>query len=431
MNNNYLSARLLHIALASCFIVSCQNEMESSHNDSLLINDKNCTSLVMEHAKTAAMDFVSELSSTTRSDNTKEVGDVYAWLESDLYPNTRGGDSPDALQDTLLYIVNFKNNGGYVLVHAKDSVGGILAYVEKGHLAPDDEIENPGFRSFLDGLRYYGDPMDPIPPSNDSLGNGYPSVDPGGMFPEYKWRIDSICPALTATKWGQNAPFNTYCYTSTGLQAVAGCVPISVAQTIAYYGWPSYFNGHYYHWSEILAGIQPTSSIGMNDAALLVSDIGQQMPNITYGVNSTTANNSDVAAALSAFGDNYQFAPYSYQTIKNETDSGRPVIIGGYTSSGQLVGHSWVLDGWALRVKYYYAFPTTGGMTITPGERQELVHCNWGWYGQNDGYFLYNVLDIASRVLYDDLSLANNGGTSMLFDSGLTCFYNISPQSSY
>ena len=78
----------------------------------------------------------------------------------------------------------------------------------------------------------------------------------------------NISPMLN-TRWGQHAPYNKFCFTSTGEQAVTGCLAIAVAQIAAYYQHPTSFNGHSYDWDAILSAdtvsvsdVQASNSVG-------------------------------------------------------------------------------------------------------------------------------------------------------------------------
>lgn len=139
---------LLALAFITLF-VSCQNEdgiyktdvMESSLNPNLRIERK---------MSAKALEFVNGLFLETRNyDNDLSVASVYPWRLCEMFPQTRGESSPGNSNDTLLYIVNFDGNNGFALVSAKESFDGVVAYVEKGNLRPDDEIDNPGFQLFL------------------------------------------------------------------------------------------------------------------------------------------------------------------------------------------------------------------------------------------------------------------------------------------
>lgn len=78
--------------------------------------------------------------------------------------------------------------------------------------------------------------------------------------------------------------------------------------------------------------------------------------------------------------------------------------------------HSWVLDGYKIIVVTTLFFVDNGGPELVL-DRTETVtsnynHFNWGWYGENNGYFLENVYNTSS-VQFPD---TNVNGVNMNFN---------------
>lgn len=51
-------------------------------------------------------------------------------------------------------------------------------------------------------------------------------------------------------------------------------------------------------------------------------------------------------------------------------------------------GHAWVVDGYIDQVKN--------------NKESKYVHCNWGWGGNENGYFLSNALNAEESPIYND-----------------------------
>lgn len=51
-------------------------------------------------------------------------------------------------------------------------------------------------------------------------------------------------------------------------------------------------------------------------------------------------------------------------------------------------GHAWVVDGYIDQVKN--------------NQESKYIHCNWGWKGKRNGYFLSNVLNAEESPVYND-----------------------------
>ena len=97
---------------------------------------------------------------------------------------------------------------------------------------------------------------------------------------------------------------------------------------------------------------------------------------------------------------------YNFATIKSEVSALRPVYIsaysfkyvtktprflfwGGKTTVSYSGGHAWVLDGVrVLRRKGSKIDNFTNEVVKVFYQTKELVHCNFGWTGNGNGYYL-------------------------------------------
>jgi len=85
----------------------------------------------------------------------------------------------------------------------------------------------------------------------------------------------------------------------------------------------------------------------------------------------------------------------------NELKNGGIALISGVSDEG---GHAWVLDGTGS-IEYecwtYYSYnPITGQYGSCDHNKyvSQYVHCNWGWGGQDNGYFHEGVYDTSKGV---------------------------------
>lgn len=69
-----------------------------------------------------------------------------------LSPSTRSAGN-----DTLLYVVNYADNNGFVVISANKNTEGLLAVTETGNYNPtiSDYTENQGFATFMDMAKSY------------------------------------------------------------------------------------------------------------------------------------------------------------------------------------------------------------------------------------------------------------------------------------
>lgn len=149
------------------------------------------------------------------------------------------------------------------------------------------------------------------------------------------------------------------------------------------------------------------NNTGVPETARLLREIGRAV-SMNYRCSGSGADTKDKAP--NAFKNNFgyssaNFANYNYQTVMNELDQGRPVILSGGSRESFWIfgyysgGHAWVCDGYRQ-----YTDPCWGSYVS--------LHMNWGW---EDG--LHNA--------YYALSNFNPGSSSYNYKPGM--IYNIKP----
>ena len=406
--------KFIHLVTAvlgiTCFF-NCQNDndYESVLN---IAPEKAELNLVKQNA----LDFANDVADVTRGSG-KAVTSVYAWRRSDLFPATRANDNESILPDTMLYIVNFANNDGYALVNACSAYKEVVAYIESGNLTPDSSIENPGLQIFLNGLAdLYANPMDslyyPFTPDT-TLFVQYPN-----LIEFYWYNIRSVSPMLK-TAWGQREPFNKYINPYWNIS----CGVVAFGQILSKFRYPTFFNAHTYDWNEICSGPIPTTETGKDMAALLSADILSLTHfNIDYQYLQIGHDTlSRFQPTWNEFNYTWNYGNYDFNTCMNSLENNYPVMISGVNLSDS-TAHIWVIDGGMDRCYGEELTDLNGAPMYVIMKRYKLVHCNWGWYGQDNGYFLSNAFN--RRFAGDGLL----NGSSHAYNSYPTMFYNIHPK---
>lgn len=414
-------------------LVACEAELETEKANSLGDGNRMTRSgltISPEEAAAQALEFrndIMEQSGQTRGQKAeKGVTSVYAWRSSEIAPKsmTRSTAS-ELLPDTLLYIVNFEDSCGYALVSADALVPGVAAYIEKGNLSPDQEIDNPGFKSFLEGYqKYVLDSLRRMPDSVkiyhrfDTL--AYPfkdSVETEIRIYEPYQTVNYVAPLLT-TKWGQDRPYNDLCPNDKlyGSKCAAGCVAIAVGQVVAYYEYPILYNGHSYNWGAIKENeiVDTLNYEGASSVAMLTHDIGQLVRMHYYSRFESRASFDCVQYCLNAFNYHYNYngqVENDNNAIKEDLLNYRPVIVDGY-KSGNSPGHAWVIDGLVVKRSRSLVIP---GLS----KYREYVHCNWGWNGGCNGFFIFKDFE----TLYDTETDKPQTGTDA-YVAGIWCGFN-------
>ena len=198
----------------------------------------------------------------------------------------------------------------------------------------------------------------------------------------------SVSP-LISTHWGQKGCNNDTSivgfeyYTPSGngcSHCLAGCIPVAMAQVMNYWQYPVLNSKQIEQidWCKMSNELYSYSSnyeTHRNAIARLIADCGQQS-DATYGCNGTGTDSDDAKDALVdyfMYSSNAKYRRKIFyignwtQMLKDQLNSGLPIIYGGYGSGG----HSFVCDGY---------------------DENDNFHINWGWRGSFDGYYLLNDL---------------------------------------
>lgn len=312
----------------------------------------------------------------------------------DFKPSTRGNNENNN-DDPIVYIVPLEN-GGSAIVGADVRMQPIYAVLESTTLTSDDillssidstdtdvtnmvsEMLNRTILSDIDNMNSRG--MDSI------------ILTPFDLFTYDTLTISGQAPLLK-TKWHQNAPFNAYC---NGKKA--GCVPVALAQTFYRRRWPNSLGGKTFSWNLMKLAeynsnrpsyVNPT---GANEAAKFIREIGEAVK-IDYNTDTarTNAKPVDVLSFLgtSPFNVNPMLQQYNIDKIKVMLNDSLPIVTFGINSYNQS-GHTWVIDG------YKYNKITVRNVKTQTEQILwvNLVHCNYGWQGQCDGYYTSGVFDL-------------------------------------
>lgn len=283
----------------------------------------------------------------------------------------------NGLQENL-YVFNVGNNDGFVIVSGDDCIPAILGYSDNGHINAGQMAPNmkAWLCSYVDLLAKISD-------------NQTTAFNVTGK---------AIAPLISA-QWDQDTPYNGFCPEGT----YTGCVATAMAQVMFYHQWPSQTT------QPLPAYTTYTYGIEIPEVAVTAIDWANMLP--TYKGSETAEQQSAVATLMRLCGQSlqmdytdffsgagtpsipgalYNYFDYDYsvkqiartaykaaewnQLIYDELAAHRPVVYNGNSSGG---GHAFVIDGY---------------------DKDNYFHVNWGWSGENDGYFLLAGLDPANNT---------------------------------
>ena len=111
----------------------------------------------------------------------------------------------------------------------------------------------------------------------------------------------------------------------------------------------------------------------------------------TLGISSTRYGNEESDSPITR-SDIFNMILYKNYPVITRADNSM--------SNDSHRGHSFILDGW-LRLEYSSVSVDgnmSGNTTIINRQHNfDLVHVNFGWYGQNDGYYLPDAIDLTTE----------------------------------
>ncbi len=275
--------------------------------------------------------------------------------------------------DTLLYLVNYADDAGFALLSADSRLRPIYAISDEGSMSFSDTTYNKGLALFARGVEAELASLPSIQLPIDSLPEG-PIINPEGTVTLTSQKSPML--GYHQSRWYQRNPYNIYCFTNDGRQAVVGCAAIAVGQIMSYYQHPTSYAGYMFDWEGMNAGTN------LENIARLVQLLGNaDNLRMNYGVSSSGAAPSRIAPTFNNMGyENPGYlAPFNENAVKTNLVENGPVFVGGYNSEE---GHAWVIDGYK---QYIYLNLGTGFKTYD----DVLFHCVWGWGESSNGYFYW------------------------------------------
>lgn len=319
--------------------------------------------------------------------------------------------------DTLVYVFNFDDNAGFSIIAANRCVSPILVVTEQGNYEYGQPTGIEGFDNYMDSM------------TAELSGITEAPMIPAIIF-EYSEteiiREDKVEPLCT-TKWNQDGVFGAYC--SNG---VAGCTSIANAQIMAYWEYPDSITTTY---TDKNSNVKTSSDVDnpnaqhMNETfyipwniikphesvcplmkcinnhwkiSALLRQIGEWNRSVYFtdptdeSKNYTSATNWRNPLTSTGYTiEKYLLDGFDWNYVCSDLDNHRPLMIGGRAERG----HDWIIDGYIDKEEKttYYEFDHYEfvGKLVIPHynitsvveSQQQLVHFNWGWGGECDGYF--------------------------------------------
>ena len=327
------------------------------------------------------------------------VGEIKTLRKSDFVPTTRGDEDGD-----VIYIVDLEN-GGSAIMGADKRMEPIYAILDETKISPEQlmltatrsDSDEEDIEDFILGALNNAIQMDSraLIPNNPEL--------PRIPRPVYWTETNVIAQKapLLRTKWYPTAPFNNnFDPNPSGGNYYAGCVAIATAQVMYYNRRPNAINGVVFDWSLISQFEFDYPYYQSESAQIEVANFIFQVAegvNSVYYVDRTESTLEDARNLLQSSGySNVTVSNYSLYQIRTKVANNLPVFVEGKPSP-TAIGHVWVVDGCNIyNIEHWvreYQTEFLYNEYIERTEYNELLHCNFGWGGNCDGYYTSWVFD--------------------------------------
>lgn len=228
--------------------------------------------------------------------------------------------------------------------------------------------------------------------------------------PEYitsDWSItEKVLPLLTnVRRWHQNSPFNDlypekrrYLFFGCKRKAPSGCFPLAIAKIQTLFGWPETFihDGYLINWAALRRSYNTNE--GKLSAAHLLRKISSASDSWYFYQGTFTFPDKATSYMRSVGIREAHSRYYSFERVKNMLDNGRPLIIYSMPGVNVFKSHCWNIDGYKIqkrnvRINYYKENVLIKSETRV--DNWEMVHCDFGWGGPANGYYVSGVFNLA------------------------------------
>lgn len=362
---------LLFLVLGLVLFFSCTDDdlhvenVQGSEVSSFLVSPDSAIAISNQ-----AIRAISEKSETRSSQNDRQVSSVkLVNLASNVETRSTSGNAIGS----SLYFINYRDNKGFAIVPSDKRLRPLYAVSDTGNIAISDTITNKNLALFFHGVENDIACQTEKIPQLDTI-NGkvivtYPQVKP--MI----WRAPRL--------WGQDSPYNTYCFTKDGKRAKVGCIAVACGIIMTYYEWPLFIDGVRIGWH----GFKKYTFV--HDVDYVFGKLGEpKQLDMDYGVDGSGALITNVCRTFERMGYNKldKLKTFSDNVVCNLLDKSTrkgygPILVYGENVKTS-VGHAWVIDGYCKNLSNLE--------NVNISNETILFHCIWGWNGDNNGYFYLN-----------------------------------------
>lgn len=359
------------------------------------------------------------------------IDEVYNALEADnkfyytidileyLYPEMESLSSLiNSDVENLFAIYNFDNENGYAIVAADENMEEDIIFItNKGEISLEDFEEDFFIACVMD------DEVDPLAyittlvnqyaldlADTEFWSRGVTYCRPCSYLTDYM-DAEQYGP-LVKINLGQDYPFNMYAESWLGYSyASLGCTSVAVAGIVSANKYPYKFDGISFNWDDIIAAYPAFVSSEYATITTNISHLFWIMAIISSDCKTFRTSKYGMSLPFGGYAcleDYYLNVKYeydiSYDNLFNMISHGQPVFVYGCDfSNWGIHAHSWIIDGILTQSREKECWINENSSYTTTVYRN-LIHHNFGWRGQGNGYFNLNVYELSLVEILDDKS---------------------------
>ena len=324
--------------------------------------------------------------------------------------------------DTLMYVINFGENDGYMIMSGDKGSFPIISFVDTGRVDVSAIDKSTSFGQWIEEKKVEISEKlkQPIDTTNvnyklwQGVGNDSctVSIELTKELPRRNSN-SSLKQKMTGTRTYSTCKATVYPYTGvyytwsqgSGYNnnapiagALAGCPAVAVGLLCVDQWYPSAFDFYSMPYSVTVNN--------ENSVSKMFRAIGDKIPGYKWSITSSGATPYNILTGIQELGfKDAKCQPYEFETAYNNLQKSLSVLFGGYSSNG---GHIWFCDGYyemGWKITRTTKFLWWKTKVETWYEYSDFLWMNWGWYGSQNGWFESNSWNgfENNKMMYIDL----------------------------
>ena len=289
-------------------------------------------------------------------------------------------ENPEVLTTRLCVSYALNEVAGY------SSRGSTIGGGDDDNLPNDDPEQNPPFDNTPHGPQ-------PLKPWTETI------ISP--------WSTTQLHEPILALymNWHQDRPFNNLYPLRKNkgsgedeverTPAPAGCFPLAIAKILAHYEIDEKYNDKTINWEELKKDFN--STLGAESAENLLRDISKGCLCWYFAEGTFTFPGNALLYMRNHGLPNAHNNEYSFEGVTGMIDNDKPLIIYSVPGKDVASSHSWNIDGYKIKQRSITTTTYQGSNVLessTEIETISMVHCDFGWGGKCNGYYVSNVFKL-------------------------------------